>query len=486
MEILVNQVLLDRYQVQSLLGRQTGRRTFLARDLQTEQSVVLKLLLFGPDFTWDDLKLFEREAEVLKSLDLPTIPKYLDCFDVETELGKGFVLVQTYIPAKSLQNWLDAGRTFSEEELVSIAKQLLTILDYLHNRQPAVIHRDLKPSNILLGDRSGNSPGQVYLVDFGSVKTAANGSTITVVGTYGYMPPEQFGGQTSPASDLYALGATIICLATGQHPSELPQKDMRIDFASRVNLSAGMTKWLRYMTEYSVDVRLKSAKQALLALNAPNQNNVLTIGNKPFGSKIKLNKTNRVFEISIPSKGFSAGLITMFCFAVPWNVSLFGPISSSLVTFTSGGWIMLSFLSIFAWSGIFMIWSILFDLFGTRKLRIDESEISLSLAIFGLKYFIQTAFREHIDLVELTPLSYKKDADGDRVPVPPYLNIWAGNKQFCLTNFNLTQPEQEWLAAELTEWLDLPDRIKPQKQKRERRKFPPLSHFNTSSNKLEP
>ena len=134
MEILVNQVLGDRYQMQSLLGRQTGRRTFLAQDLQTEQSVVLKLLLFGPDFTWDDLKLFEREAQVLKSLDLPTIPKYLDCFDVETALGKGFVLVQTYLPAKSLQNWLDGGRTFSEAELISIATQLLTILDYLHEQ----------------------------------------------------------------------------------------------------------------------------------------------------------------------------------------------------------------------------------------------------------------------------------------------------------------------------------------------------------------
>jgi serine/threonine protein kinase len=139
MEILINQVVGERYQVQSLLGRQTGRRTFLAQDLQTEQSVMLKLLLFGPDFTWDDLKLFEREAEVLKSLDLHTIPKYLDCFDVDTELGKGFVLVQTYIEARSLQNWLDAGRTFSEEDLISIATQLLTILDYLHSRQPAVI-----------------------------------------------------------------------------------------------------------------------------------------------------------------------------------------------------------------------------------------------------------------------------------------------------------------------------------------------------------
>ena len=157
MEILVDQILGERYQIQSLLGRQTGRRTFLARDLQTGRSVVLKLLLFGPDFTWEDLKLFEREAEVLKSIDLPTIPQYLDCFNADTELGKGFVLVQTYIEAKSLQNWLDAGRTFSEGDLVSIATQLLTILDYLHHRQPAVIHRDIKPSNILLGDRSGNS-----------------------------------------------------------------------------------------------------------------------------------------------------------------------------------------------------------------------------------------------------------------------------------------------------------------------------------------
>lgn len=70
MELLPDRVLGDRYQIQSLIGRQTGRRTFLARDLQTERSVILKLLLFGVDFTWDDLKLFEREAEVLKSIDI--------------------------------------------------------------------------------------------------------------------------------------------------------------------------------------------------------------------------------------------------------------------------------------------------------------------------------------------------------------------------------------------------------------------------------
>ncbi|AFY91917.1 serine/threonine protein kinase [Chamaesiphon minutus] len=459
MELITNRVLGDRYQIESLIGRQTGRRTFLARDLHTQQAVILKLLLFGVDFTWDDLKLFEREAEVLKSLDLPAIPKYLDWFDVDTELGKGFVLVQTYIEAKSLQNWLEAGRTFSEEELIAIAKQLLAILDYLHNRQPAVIHRDIKPSNILLGDRSGNSPGQVYLVDFGSVRTATNGSTITVVGTYGYMPPEQFGGYTTPASDLYALGATIICLATGLHPSELLQKDLQIDFVERVNLSAGMINWLKSMTECRVDLRLQSATQALIALNDSNRDTVLAIDRQPFGSKIKSNITDRVFEISLPPKGFSLGIIPMLGVAVFWNgiTSVF--VFASLVTFISGGWMMLFFMIPFVWVGAALIWGIIFELFGTHKLRIDGSKISLFSVILGLKCMASTAPRHYLDRVELVPLTYAKDGDGNLVTVPPYLNIWAGNQQFCLDKFNLTQPEREWLIHELTDWLDLGNRI---------------------------
>ncbi|MGB3534227.1 MAG: protein kinase [Microcoleaceae cyanobacterium] len=87
-------------------------------------------------------------------------------------------------------------------------------MQYLHSHLHPVIHRDIKPSNILLTDRSGNSPGTVYLVDFGSVKTVIQSGTITIVGTYGYMPTEQFGGKTTPASDLYSLGATLIYLIT--------------------------------------------------------------------------------------------------------------------------------------------------------------------------------------------------------------------------------------------------------------------------------
>ncbi|MEP0903759.1 protein kinase domain-containing protein [Nodosilinea sp. FACHB-13] len=145
----VNQILHDRYQIQALLGRKPGRQTFLALDLKNQLPVVIKLLLFSPDFTWEDLKLFERKAETLKALDRPALPQYLAYFEVETEFGKGFALVQSYIEARSLQQLVQDGCRFIEAELTAIAKALLDILEYLYYLQPPVIHRDIKPSNVL-------------------------------------------------------------------------------------------------------------------------------------------------------------------------------------------------------------------------------------------------------------------------------------------------------------------------------------------------
>ena len=117
-----------------------------------------------------------------------------------------------------------------------------------------------------MSDRFLWLPEQVYLVDFGSVQAAEQSGTRTVVGTYGYMPPEQFGGQTLPASDLYALGATLIYLASGKSPDQLPQREMRLLFEDRVTLSSRWINWLKWLTEPSLDRRLTSAKQALEAL----------------------------------------------------------------------------------------------------------------------------------------------------------------------------------------------------------------------------
>lgn len=456
MDQLIGKTFRDRYQIQSLLGRQTGRRTFLAKDLQTGSTVVIKLLLFAPDFTWEDLKLFEREAAVLRSLNHPAIPQYLNDFEIETELGKGFALVQTYIEARSLQDWIQSGRTFSEEELSAIAKDLLSILDYLHSRQPPVVHRDLKPSNILLGNRTGNHPGQVYLIDFGSVQTALSYGTRTIVGTYGYMPPEQFGGQTVPASDLYALGATLICLATGQNPDQLPVREMRILFDDRVSLNPDLIDWLKWLTEPSLDRRLQSAKQALEALEAPRK---LAKG-QPVGSKVQLIQTRQALEIIIPPRGFHLALIPTIGFAIAWNSFLVMWYGLALMSWSSGGWFMGLFAIGHLSAGLWMIWSILFDLFGRIRLQIDESEIFRANEVFGIGIFPLIADRRSISRIDVVHDAYKRDGEGGHIKIPSHINIWAGTKKFTLCGTKntelLTLPEIDWLAEQLSEWLDIP------------------------------
>jgi serine/threonine protein kinase len=307
----------DRYIPQTCLGRKAGRQTWLAIDQVTGDSVVVKRLAFGRDFLWDDLKLFEREAQTLKSIDHPAIPKYLDFFDLESEGEQGFALVQSYIDARSLEEHVKSGRRFSESDLKEIAIQVLEILDYLHHCQPPVIHRDIKPSNILLAE-SEDGVGTVYLVDFGSVQSLAarEGSTITIVGTYGYMPPEQFGGRAYPSSDFYSLGATLIYLATGKHPADIPQgKDLRLNFEPSANLSLEMTEWIREMIHPLADERPDSAKSLIGNLRNPAIKMIdplivcedLKTADKypttpmPLGCRIDLNKDINAVKFTIPA-----------------------------------------------------------------------------------------------------------------------------------------------------------------------------------------
>ena len=232
----LNQVLQQKYRLKQKLSENVGRQTWKAEDISLDphEPVIIKLLGFNPQMQWDELKLFEREANILKQLNHPYIPKYRDYFAVNDRI-LWFCLVQTYIPGQSLEDLLIESRKFSESELINITINLLEILIYLHELSPVVLHRDLKPSNIILGDNN-----QVYLVDFGAVQSRAaiEGATFTVVGTYGYTPIEQFGGRAVPASDLYALGATLIHILTGTSPADLPQENMRIQFRQYLSISS--------------------------------------------------------------------------------------------------------------------------------------------------------------------------------------------------------------------------------------------------------
>jgi serine/threonine protein kinase len=262
------QLLQNRYQLQSLLGNNGIRQTWLALDLQApdvqKKQVVVKILAFGGAVQWDDLKLFEREAQILQQLNHPRIPKYVDYFCIDDQT-LWFGLVQEYIPGESLKELLVLGKRFTQKQARKIAVEVLNILTVLHELNPVVLHRDIKPSNLIWGEDD-----RIYLVDFGAVqdKAAKEGVSFTVVGTYGYAPMEQFGGRAVAASDLYALGASLIHLLTGTSPSDLPQRNLRIQFTDRVNLSPSFVSWLEKMTEPAPEQRFATAHQALIALKS--------------------------------------------------------------------------------------------------------------------------------------------------------------------------------------------------------------------------
>lgn len=274
-----NTILINRYKIHRKLNQKPGRQTFLAEDLQysTEGTdynnlVVIKILQFNLDCNWDDLKLFKRETQTLQNLAHRSIPIYLNHFELDTGDIHGFALVQDYIDAPSLQSIIESGQKFSEREIIELGCELLTILTYLHEQVPSVIHRDIKPSNILIEKFSSRKIGRVYLVDFGSVQVTAikDSGTRTIVGSYGYMPLEQFGGQTTVSSDLYSLGMTLIYLITGTHPAELSQENGRVKFDSKI--SKKLMKWLEKITQPYPDLRFNSARSAQNSLSSFDNN----------------------------------------------------------------------------------------------------------------------------------------------------------------------------------------------------------------------
>jgi len=335
------QVLHDRYQLKQKLGQNAGRQTWLAEDVGVSPAelVVVKLLAFGGEVQWDDLKLFEREAQVLKQLNHPRIPKYRDYFHID-ERSLWFGLVQEYIPGSSLREQLHQGKRFTTKQVRKIALEILEILEFLHQLNPAVLHRDIKPSNLIWGEDE-----QIYLVDFGAVqdRAAKEGATFTVVGTYGYAPMEQFGGRAVPASDLYALGATLIHLLTGTAPADLPQRNLRICFEDQVSLSPGVVSWIQKLTEPAPEQRFKSAsvaRKALesgMALNTPTKSQLVKPAPAEF---VNTSGHGNIFDDSVPVpdeiKGWNWG-----AFLMPWLWPFTNHVWIGLLCFVPQiGWLM--------------------------------------------------------------------------------------------------------------------------------------------------
>lgn len=255
----------QRYELRQTLNANPQGPTYLAWDQKSTCEVVIKELHLSTLDDWKRLELFEREARTLAHLQHPQVPRLLDFF--RNPDGTSLYLVVEKVAGQSLLARLEAGWRPSEALVLDLATQLLEILVYLHSLQPPVVHRDIKPSNILMDEHD-----QVYLVDFGAAQQMLHPEGgRTVVGTFGYMAPEQFGGQATPASDLYGVGATLLHVLSGRIPSDIPQQDLRFQFQPYVNCSPALVSWLEHLLEPSPTQRFASAQMALDALRAVRQ-----------------------------------------------------------------------------------------------------------------------------------------------------------------------------------------------------------------------
>jgi serine/threonine protein kinase len=250
------------YHATRLLGRNVaaGRSTWLATRLSDGVEVVIKRFSFAAsDASWESLRDHEREIDVLRELDHPGIPRFLDGF----QTGDGFGLVQSFVAGRPLA----ARGSFALPELLDVARKILKILVYLQERMPPVIHRDLKPDNILHDGR-----GRVWLVDFGLARAQHDTTSTLAVGTPGFMPPEQVLGRAlGPPADLYGLGATLIACLTGRRGAELGDlidATFRFDLDRLPALPGAIRGWLARLVEPAAADRFPSAAAALAALGA--------------------------------------------------------------------------------------------------------------------------------------------------------------------------------------------------------------------------
>ena len=431
----VGEILNKRYQLQQLLGHTApGHQTWLSIDLECHEQVTIKLLAFSQMMQWEELKLFEREVQVLQALNHPRIPRYRDYFNVDQNTGEGvlwFALVQDYISGSSLQELLDQGKHFSEKQIRIIAAAVLKILIYLHELSPPVLHRDIKPSNLILGEDK-----RIYLIDFGAVQAqaATTGVTFTIVGTSGYAPLEQFWGRAVPASDIYALGATLIHLLTGIVPSDLPQKDSQIQFVERVSLKAGLISWVEKATEAAIEKRFSSAREALKVLKststeflpAPRVRAKRKIA-KPYFTRVQVNESDKILEIYIPPSWRTTLLVTGLSFG--WGIIIFG-MNGVLHVATVGALVFfLLFLLVYLGRNTHIY-------LGFNKFRVEYQTL-------GLTYRRTEGNTNQILGVFTCQNRYGY-----------YVKIYSKHKDYFLTGA-LNEEDCVWLAQKIQNWLHI-------------------------------
>ena len=221
-------LLLHRYSIQHSIAQGGFGITYLAIDQKLEQEVCIKeLFILGNStrganmtvlsqghstFTFQEfVDRFIQEARQLVKFQHPNIVRVIDIFE-ENDTA---YMVMEYVKGETLKQHIQQKGILAEKEAMLLISQLLDAVESVHSK--GMLHRDIKPENILISKEE-----RVVLIDFGSAREFAEGKTThqTAMITPGYAPPEQYSerAKRGPFTDIYALGATLYNLLTGEKP----------------------------------------------------------------------------------------------------------------------------------------------------------------------------------------------------------------------------------------------------------------------------
>ena len=193
-----DELALSFYREISALGERKNVR--LVQHIETKEFFVRK-----------DLAIYDKDVyRYLQRGRFLQTPEIIELIEDGTKL----IVIEEYIQGKGLDELME-NKVFKEDEVRNIASQICDILKPIHNHKPAIIHRDIKPSNIIMrGDT-------VFLIDFNASRDYEPGESrdTVLMGTQDYAAPEQFGfSQSTPRTDIYAIGALLSMMLTGQTP----------------------------------------------------------------------------------------------------------------------------------------------------------------------------------------------------------------------------------------------------------------------------
>lgn len=256
-----------RYRIVELVGAGAMGLVYRAEDERLRLPVAVKVL--RPDLSEDEswLARFQQELVLARQVSHPNVVRIHDIgTDRRHQESELVFLTMDFIPGRSLRDLLAErahdGRRLTPEEAVEIARQLALGLGAAH--QAGVVHRDLKPGNVLIDEGGGGKRLRAAITDFGVARSLASSNltrTGAVVGTLGYLSPEQARGEAVDGrSDLYALGLLLYEMLTGELPFSGATEAETL--AQRLS---GAPRKLPWRSGVAVPPRLAAIVQKLLA-----------------------------------------------------------------------------------------------------------------------------------------------------------------------------------------------------------------------------